>query len=90
MARQYHVYRGEPERTRILGRMHSYHGNTLGALAAGNNPMRRAVMAPLLGAEFHHLARCFFEADGAGLDAARAGIASLQEEADTDGDAGDG
>jgi len=67
LARQYHVYRGQPERVNIIGRMNSYHGNTLGALAAGNNPSRRSVFAPLLGPAFHHLQRCFYDKDGQGF-----------------------
>ena len=34
LTRHYHVARGEPERTRFIARRQSYHGNTLGALAA--------------------------------------------------------
>jgi len=35
MARQYFLETGEPERTRFIARRQSFHGNTLGALAAG-------------------------------------------------------
>ncbi|CAK7238475.1 hypothetical protein SEUCBS140593_010726 [Sporothrix eucalyptigena] len=64
LARQYHVYRGEPQRVNIIGRTHAYHGNTLGALAAGNNPARCDTYAPLLAPTFHHVRRCFYQADG--------------------------
>jgi adenosylmethionine-8-amino-7-oxononanoate aminotransferase len=67
LARQYHVYNEQPERVNIIGRLHSYHGNTLGALAAGNNPMRRGIFAPILGPTFHHVNRCFYQKDGAGI-----------------------
>ncbi|KAI1378846.1 pyridoxal phosphate-dependent transferase [Hypoxylon crocopeplum] len=67
IARQYHVYRGEPDRVNIVGRMDSYHGNTLGALAAGNNPGRRRIYEPMLSPAFHHVSRCFYDADGKGL-----------------------
>ena len=44
MARQYFVENGEPQRRHIIARRQSYHGNTLGALAAGGNEWRaRAV-----------------------------------------------
>lgn len=66
IARQFHVYRGEPARVNFIGRTHSYHGNTLGALAAGNNPARRATFGPVLSPVFHHVSRCFYDADGAG------------------------
>ena len=48
LARQYHLERGEPARTRIIARMPSYHGNTLGALATGGHEGRRAPFAPML------------------------------------------
>jgi len=57
IARQYHVYKGQPERVNIVGRINSYHGNTLGALAAGNNPSRRGPFAPILSPSFHHVSR---------------------------------
>jgi adenosylmethionine-8-amino-7-oxononanoate aminotransferase len=41
MARQYFVESGEPERRHVIARRQSYHGNTLGALAAGGNVSRR-------------------------------------------------
>ena len=37
LARQYFVERGEPQRRHFIARRQSYHGNTLGALAAGGN-----------------------------------------------------
>ena len=48
LARQYHLERGETARSRIIARRLSYHGNTLGALAAGGSAWRRAPYAPLL------------------------------------------
>ena len=52
LARQFHLERGERERSVFVARRQSYHGNTLGALAVGGNAMRRAAYAPLLfGAE---------------------------------------
>ncbi|QCI67535.1 aspartate aminotransferase family protein [Phreatobacter stygius] len=58
MARQYFVERGEPQRTRFIGRKQSYHGNTLGALAIGGNEWRRRQFEPLL-IETHHVSACF-------------------------------
>ncbi|PHP66388.1 aspartate aminotransferase family protein [Zhengella mangrovi] len=54
LARQYFLEKGEPKRSRIIARRQSYHGNTLGALAAGGNEWRRAQFAPLL-AETSHI-----------------------------------
>ena len=48
LARQYHLERGDPGRSRTIARRQSYHGNTLGALAAGGSAWRRAPYAPLL------------------------------------------
>ena len=58
LARQYFVERGMPEKQYLIGRRQSYHGNTLGALAAGGNTWRRAQFAPLL-FDSHHIAPCF-------------------------------
>jgi adenosylmethionine-8-amino-7-oxononanoate aminotransferase len=58
MARQYFVELGQPQRRHIIARRQSYHGNTLGALAAGGHAARRATFAPLL-AETHHIEPCF-------------------------------
>ncbi|MDK3020130.1 aspartate aminotransferase family protein [Pseudodonghicola flavimaris] len=58
MARQYFVEIGEPLRTRFIARRQSYHGNTLGALAAGGNAWRKAKFAPLL-IETNHISPCY-------------------------------
>jgi adenosylmethionine-8-amino-7-oxononanoate aminotransferase len=58
MARQYFVETGEPQRRHIIARRQSFHGNTLGALAAGGNEWRRAQFKPLL-VETHHIDPCF-------------------------------
>ncbi|MFT6557401.1 aspartate aminotransferase family protein [Sneathiella sp.] len=48
LARQYFIEKGQTKRTRFISRRQSYHGNTLGALAAGGNEWRREPYAPLL------------------------------------------
>ncbi|MDN2567768.1 aspartate aminotransferase family protein [Aquibium sp. A9E412] len=58
LARQYFVEKGEPGRHRLIARRQSYHGNTLGALAAGGNAWRREKYAPLL-IETSHVAACY-------------------------------
>ena len=58
MARQYFTERGQPQRRHVIARRQSYHGNTLGALAAGGNEWRRAPLSPLL-IETHHIDPCF-------------------------------
>src|SRR5262249_26568968 len=59
LARQYFVEKGEPQRTRFIARRQSYHGNTLGALAAGGNVHRRAPYAPILSEAFSHVSPAF-------------------------------
>ena len=58
LARQYFVEIGQPERRHLIARRQSYHGNTLGALAAGGNEWRRAQFAPLL-IDVSHIAPCY-------------------------------
>ncbi len=58
LARQYYVEIGETGRHRVIARRQSYHGNTLGALAAGGNAWRREKYAPLL-VETSHIVPCF-------------------------------
>src|SRR6184192_382086 len=59
LARQYFVERGQPQRQRFIARRQSYHGNTLGALAAGGNAWRREPYAPLLSSAFSHVTPAF-------------------------------
>lgn len=48
LARQYFIETGQSNRKHIIARKQSYHGNTLGALAAGGNQWRRRQFEPLL------------------------------------------
>jgi adenosylmethionine-8-amino-7-oxononanoate aminotransferase len=59
LARQYFVEIGQPQRARFIARRQSYHGNTLGALAASGNAMRRAMYMPLLSDAFSHVSPCY-------------------------------
>jgi adenosylmethionine-8-amino-7-oxononanoate aminotransferase len=43
----------------MIARRQSYHGNTLGALAASGNAMRRAPYAPILSDAFSHVSPCY-------------------------------
>jgi adenosylmethionine-8-amino-7-oxononanoate aminotransferase len=58
LARQYFIEAGEPSRHRLIARRQSYHGNTLGALAAGGNMWRREPFKPLM-TEGSHIPPCF-------------------------------
>ncbi len=66
MTRQYFIERGEPGRSVFISRRQSYHGNTLGALAAGGNAWRKEPYKPLL-IDVPLIAPCFayrFRQDG--------------------------
>jgi adenosylmethionine-8-amino-7-oxononanoate aminotransferase len=58
LARQYFVEIGQPQRRHFIARRQSYHGNTLGALAAGGNAWRRRQFAPLL-IDVAHVSPCY-------------------------------
>lgn len=71
MARQYFVEIGQPQRRHFIARRQSYHGNTLGALAVGGNPARRAAFTDIL-IETHHTSPCYYyryRLEGEGEDA---------------------
>ena len=48
LARAYQVGKGRPDRWKVIGRHPSYHGMTLGTLAAGSHDGRQAGYEPLL------------------------------------------
>ena len=58
LARQYMLESGQGGRHRVIARRQSYHGNTLGALAAGGNQWRREPFAPLM-IETSHIPPCY-------------------------------
>jgi hypothetical protein len=58
MARQYFVEIGQPRRRHLIARRQSYHGNTLGALAAGGNLWRREPFEPIL-IDATHVSPCY-------------------------------
>ena len=58
LARQYFLEIGQPQRRHVISRWQSYHGNTLGALAAGGNKWRREPFEPLL-IDMTHISACY-------------------------------
>jgi adenosylmethionine-8-amino-7-oxononanoate aminotransferase len=58
LARQYWLERGETKRFRVLSRLQSYHGSTVGALSVSGNVRRREPFAPML-AEWGHIPPCY-------------------------------
>lgn len=61
LARQYHVEKSnsEPTRSHFIARQQSYHGTTLGALAAGGHVARRALFEPLLSVNTSRVSPCY-------------------------------
>src|ERR1700722_5417374 len=55
LARQYFVERGEPKRTRFIGRRQRYHGNSFATSAAGSNLNRRRPYEAILSHNFSHV-----------------------------------
>jgi adenosylmethionine-8-amino-7-oxononanoate aminotransferase len=78
MARQYHVERGKPSKFKVITRWQSYHGSTLGALAATGNAARREIYAPLIQAT-PHIAPCFCYRCPYGLKYPKCDIACADE-----------
>ncbi|HVL75470.1 MAG TPA: aspartate aminotransferase family protein [Noviherbaspirillum sp.] len=58
MAVQYFGETGRPQKNHIIARWQSYHGNTIGALAAGGNRWRRRQFAALL-PDMSHIPECY-------------------------------
>jgi hypothetical protein len=58
LARQYWIERGQKKRFRVISRLQSYHGSTLGALSVSGNVRRREPFAPML-SEWGHIPPCY-------------------------------
>lgn len=61
LARQYHTEKSppEPQRVNFVSRHQSYHGTTLGALAAGGHVARRAIFEPILSINTSRVSPCY-------------------------------
>lgn len=61
LARQYHLEKtpAEPKRTQFIARQQSYHGATLGVLAAGGHMSRRAMYEGILATNNHRVSPCY-------------------------------
>ncbi|KAK5163157.1 uncharacterized protein LTR77_010941 [Saxophila tyrrhenica] len=64
LARHYHLCKQQPKRTKYIARYGSYHGNTIGALSASFNPVRREPFEPILSPVFRHASACHYSRDG--------------------------
>ena len=63
LCRQYFLEINQPQRSRVIARLQSYHGNTLGALSAGGNQWRRQPFEPLLSSGVSHISPCYYYRD---------------------------
>ena len=82
LARQYHVLRGQYQKSKVIARWHSYHGSTMGALSMTGTPPRRRLYTPYL-LDFPHVAppncyRCALGRDA--LTCAAACAAEIERE----------
>jgi adenosylmethionine-8-amino-7-oxononanoate aminotransferase len=69
LARQYFLERGKPSKWKVIGRWKSFHGNTIGALAASGHTWRRSKYTPYL-AGFPHISPAYSLADADALEEA--------------------
>ena len=78
LVRQYWIERREKRRFRVISRMQSYHGSTLGALSVSGNVRRREPFAPML-AEWGHIAPCYCYRCPLGLKYPQCNVACADE-----------
>ena len=84
LARQYFIECGQPQRRHFIARRQSYHGNTLGALAAGGNAWRREPYAPLLSSAFSHVTPAFAYREKRDVESDQDFVARLAAELDAE------
>ncbi|KAK3333256.1 pyridoxal phosphate-dependent transferase [Cercophora scortea] len=58
LSREYFLWAGEPRRVNVIARWESYHGTTLGSLAASGHVVRREPFEPMLAPVFHKIPAC--------------------------------
>lgn len=60
LARQYHLELkpAQPQRTKFIARLQSYHGTTLGAVSVSGHMARRAPYEPMLLSNMSHVSAC--------------------------------
>jgi adenosylmethionine-8-amino-7-oxononanoate aminotransferase len=78
LARQYHVETGNPGKYKVISRWQSYHGSTLGALAATGNVARRDLYTPLI-ASTPHIPPCYCYRCPYALQFPSCGIACVED-----------
>ena len=58
LSRQYYLEIGQPQRTRFIARLPSFHGVTLGSLSMGGHLFRREMFEPILLPNISHVSPC--------------------------------
>ncbi|ROV90270.1 hypothetical protein VSDG_08181 [Cytospora chrysosperma] len=58
LAREYFVWKGEPQRVSFVAREESYHGTTVGSLSLSGHRARRANFEDILLSNVHHIPAC--------------------------------
>lgn len=87
MARQYHLEKPnpEPQRVHFISRQQSFHGTTLGALAAGGHVARRAIFEPILSTNTSRVSPCYaYRGMTGGMDTEAAYVRRLEAELDAE------
>lgn len=87
MARQYHLEKPtpEPQRAHFISRQQSFHGTTLGALAAGGHVARRAIFEPILGTNTSRVSPCYaYRGTANVLETEPAYVRRLEDELDAE------
>lgn len=86
LARQYHLEKPcpEPMRSHFISRHQSYHGTTLGALAAGGHVARRAIFEPILNINTSRVSPCYAYRDLSPTDSEAMFVKRLEAELDAE------
>lgn len=78
LCRKFWLERGQAQRTRIVSRLQSYHGSTLGALSVSGNLRRRKMYSPMLH-DWGHIPPCYCYRCPLGLTYPECNVACAEE-----------
>lgn len=87
LARQYFLEKkptAEPERTKFIARLQSYHGTTLGSLSMGGHVARRAKFEPMLLNNISKVSPCFSYRGKGAEESDEAYVSRLAQELDSE------
>jgi adenosylmethionine-8-amino-7-oxononanoate aminotransferase len=82
IARQYFLElpQKQPQRIHFIARRQSYHGNTLGSLALGYHPARKAPYLQILSTNTSHVSPCYAYRDQKSGETTEAYVERLKQE----------